>query len=74
MTKSIFIPFVEKYLSIKPAGLNAEEMQLFFNQHVALECIYHLNLTGFEKNIIPFLQGSKNLPRKGICSARVNGL
>ena len=47
--------FVKKYVSMKPAGFSKDEISTFFNQHVALECIYHLSLPGYYEDIIPFL-------------------
>jgi len=52
--------FVNKYLSIKPAGFNETEIDIFFNQHVALECVYHLRLTDYYSKIIPFLNDTTN--------------
>lgn len=52
--------FVNKYLLLKPAGLGADERQLFFNQHVALECIYHLDLKNYQSKILPFLKDEAN--------------
>jgi hypothetical protein len=42
--------FIESSLS-PPPGIG----DVFFNQHVALETIYHLKLTGYEKQIMPFI-------------------
>ncbi|MFC0513185.1 hypothetical protein ACFFGT_03200 [Mucilaginibacter angelicae] len=58
--KSFINDFINKYLALKPAGFDKEELPIFFNQHVALECIYHLNLTGFYDKIIPFLNEEVN--------------
>jgi hypothetical protein len=52
--------YVLQYLSLKPAGFSETEINTFFAQHVALECIYHLRLTGFYDNIIPFLNDNSN--------------
>lgn len=52
--------FVNKNLSIKPAGFNESEIDVFFNQHVALECVYHLRLTDYYSEIIPFLNDTAN--------------
>ena len=53
--------FVTKYLSLKPARLIEPEIDTFFSQHVALECAYHLKLTGLYSKIIPFLNDTSNL-------------
>ncbi|OCX51845.1 hypothetical protein BEL04_17700 [Mucilaginibacter sp. PPCGB 2223] len=61
--KTYLNTFINKYLSIKPAAYsNSDEKQtaVFFNQHVALESIYHLGLTGYYGKILPFLDDEKN--------------
>ncbi|MDD4969251.1 MAG: hypothetical protein PHT07_07445 [Paludibacter sp.] len=52
--------YVNKYLSLKPAGLNESEINTFFAQHVALECAYHLRLTGLYSKITPFINDTSN--------------
>jgi hypothetical protein len=52
--------FVNKYLSLKPAGFSEAEIDNFFAQHVALECVYHLRITGLYSKIIPFLNDTSN--------------
>ena len=52
--------YVNKYLSLKPAGFKESEINIFFSQHVALECAYHLRLTGLYSKIIPFLNDTSN--------------
>jgi hypothetical protein len=52
--------FVNKYLSLPPTGKDESAMKIFFLQHVALECIYHLRLEGFYSKIIPFLNDMAN--------------
>ncbi len=52
--------FINKYLSKEPANTQTETRDLFFCQHVALECIYHLRLTGYYSKIIPFLHDTSN--------------
>jgi hypothetical protein len=52
--------YVNKYLSLKPAGFKESEINTFFSQHVALECAYHLRLTGLYSKIIPFLNDTSN--------------
>lgn len=64
--------FVNKYLSLKPAGLDADSRELFFNQHAALECIYHLNLQNFERKILPFLRDKENFHAQ-VSAARALG-
>gem|GEM_PF-773476 len=52
--------FVTKELSQKPAALNEEGAPLFFLQHAALECIYHLRLAVGEDLVYPFLNDTAN--------------
>ncbi len=52
--------FVKKYLSLNPAGFGEDEMSTFFAQHVALECVYHLKLTGLYSELVPFLNDTAN--------------
>jgi hypothetical protein len=52
--------YVKKYLSSKPAGFSEEEISTFFAQHVALESIYHLKLTGFYSEVLPFVNDTAN--------------
>lgn len=52
--------FIDINLTLKPAGFSEDEINTFFSQHVALECIYHLRLTGFYSKILPFLHDLKN--------------
>lgn len=57
----IFInDYIDKNLTLKPAGFNEDEISTFFSQHVALECIYHLRITGFYSKILPFLNDLNN--------------
>lgn len=53
--------FVNQYISLKPAGFNDDEINTFFAQHVAMECAYHLRLTGFYPKLLPFLADISNL-------------
>ncbi|SDE90917.1 hypothetical protein SAMN05216464_110268 [Mucilaginibacter pineti] len=62
--KAYINSFVTKYLSAKPAGFEKEEIETFFNQHVALECVYHLGLIGYCDKIAPFLLDSANFHAK----------
>ena len=59
--KAYITGFIDKTLALKPAALNAQEIGTFFNQHVALECIYHLGLTSYYKSIVPFLKDTANM-------------
>lgn len=52
--------FVSRSLSLKPAGFSENEINTFFSQHVALECIYHLRLPNFYSKILPFLNDTSN--------------
>src|SRR5688572_11864056 len=58
--KPIIDEYVNKYLSLKPAGFGKTEIDTFFAQHVALECVYHLRLNGYYSNILPFLADTSN--------------
>jgi hypothetical protein len=48
--------FVASNISSKPAGPTADEMEAFFNQHIALECIYHLRLPGYSTQISNYIK------------------
>lgn len=52
--------FVNKYLSMKPAGFDEGEIKTFFLQHVSLECVYHLKITGVFEKIMPFFNYTSN--------------
>lgn len=52
--------FVDEYLALAPAGFKENEIATFFNQHAALECIFHLKLEGYYDKIIPFLNDTSN--------------
>ena len=58
--KQFITDYITKYLSIKPAGFNKDEINTFFAQHIALESVYHLRLSGFYDQIIPFLKDTAN--------------
>jgi hypothetical protein len=58
--KEFINQFISTNLGLKPAGFGEGEISTFFNQHVALECIYHLRLTGFYDKILPFLADTSN--------------
>jgi len=53
--------FVSKYISLKPAGYDSTEINTFYAQHIALECIYHLRLPNYYSKIIPFIEDTSNL-------------
>ncbi len=58
--KQFINDYVNKYLSLNPAGFSKSEINTFFAQHVALECAYHLRLTGLYSKITPFLNDISN--------------
>ena len=58
--KKFINDYVNEYLQQKPAGLDSTEIETFFYQHVALECIYHLRLKGYYRQVIPFLNDTTN--------------
>lgn len=58
--QSYISTYANEHLSLKPAGFNENEINTFFAQHVALECIYHLRLNGFYDKILPFLADTSN--------------
>ena len=57
--------YIEKFdvenLSKSPVGFDENEINTFFLQHVALECVYHLKLNIKETLVLPFLNDKKNL-------------
>ncbi|WP_313986765.1 HEAT repeat domain-containing protein [Xanthocytophaga flavus] len=59
--KNFIKSYVEKYLSLKPAGFSKDEIPTFCAQHVALESIYHLQLTEYYTLILPFLYHTENM-------------
>lgn len=58
--KTFITAFVKEYLNKKPAGYSEEEADIFFLQHVAMESVYHLGLSGYENLLIPFLNDKNN--------------
>jgi hypothetical protein len=58
--KTYITAFINENLSKKPAALTEEEAPLFFLQHVAMETIYHLQLSGYDQLLIPFLNDKTN--------------
>ncbi|KAF5037137.1 hypothetical protein DSECCO2_567820 [anaerobic digester metagenome] len=58
--KKFITDYVAKYISLKPAGFEKNEINTFFAQHVAMECAYHLQLTDFYSKLLPFLADTSN--------------
>lgn len=54
------IEFATEYLNKSPAGVEEFELENFFNQHVAMEMLYHLKLGGFYEELKYFLQDNSN--------------
>ncbi|HEX8350163.1 MAG TPA: hypothetical protein VF598_09370 [Hymenobacter sp.] len=52
--------FVDKYLALPPTSMSREGASTFFMQHVALELVYHLQLTGKYDQLLPFLHATNN--------------
>lgn len=52
--------YVNKWISLKPAAFLEAQIDTFFAQHVALECVYHLHLTDLYPKITPFLNDTSN--------------
>jgi hypothetical protein len=61
--------YIDAQLAKNPAGFEENELNTFFSQHVALETIYHLRLTGYDKEIRPFFEDDNNLHNR-ISAAR----
>ncbi|MDR0320910.1 MAG: hypothetical protein LBI28_05355 [Treponema sp.] len=47
--------YISQHITRRPAGLTNSERDIFFLQHVALETIYHLRLSEYYSEILPFL-------------------
>jgi hypothetical protein len=58
--RKAIVEFVNKYLSLSPAGFEKDELETFFIQHVAMETAYHLRLNDSYTRLIPFLSDSSN--------------
>jgi len=58
--KAYILGFVKEQLGQKPAALSVAGTPLFFLQHAALECVYHLRLSVDETLIYPFLNDTAN--------------
>jgi len=52
--------FVRENLNKAPAGFGENEINIFFLQHVALECVYHLKLDIIGTLLLPFLNDKDN--------------
>lgn len=52
--------FANQFLNKSPAGFEEPEIDDFFAQHVAMECIYHLRIDGFYEELLPFLHDTSN--------------
>lgn len=52
--------YIDKYVSIAPAGFEESEIAIFFAQHAALETIFHLRLVEYYDKILPFLKDTSN--------------
>jgi hypothetical protein len=52
--------FLEKNLKQKPSGFKDHEIKLFFNQHAALEMIYHMRLKDKFALVKPFVNCGNN--------------
>jgi len=50
--------FIDDQLSKNVAGFEENEILTFFNQHAALELVYHLGLTGRYSQLLPFLHSN----------------
>lgn len=59
--KQFITDYIAKYISLQPAGFEDEEINTFFAQHVAMECIYHLRITDYYSKLIPFIADTSNL-------------
>lgn len=51
---------IRRALALPPAELNLEQGEAFFAQHIALETIHHLRLSGHYAQILPFLHDTAN--------------
>jgi hypothetical protein len=47
--------FVKENITLAAAGWGDGEMPLFFKQHAAIEAVYHLSLSGYYDELVPFL-------------------
>lgn len=58
--KAYIEKFVTENLNKSPAGFGEDEINTFFLQHVALECVFHLKLAINETMVLPFLNDKNN--------------
>jgi hypothetical protein len=58
--KQFITDYIKKYIVLRPAGFANKEINTFFAQHVALECVYHLRLTDFYSQTLSFLADTSN--------------
>lgn len=58
--KDFIDKFVTENLSKPPAGFEENEIDVFFLQHVAMECVYHLKLKINEALLLKFLTDKNN--------------
>lgn len=65
--------YIEKSLSLKPAGFGDDEINTFFLQHVALETIFHLRLNNYFNVILPFFNDSSNFHNRVSASRALVG-
>src|SRR5690606_25873309 len=65
--------YIEKSLSLKPAGFGDDEINTFFLQHVALETIFHLRLNNFYNLILPFFNDNSNFHNRVSASRALIG-
>jgi hypothetical protein len=54
------VNFVNEHLKKAPAGFTESEINTFFLQHVALECVHHLKLNINEGLVLLFMNDKKN--------------
>ena len=67
--KNYINKFVSENLSKSPAGFGENEINTFFLQHVALECVYHLKLE-INGNLLPPFLNDKNNFHSQVSAAR----
>ncbi|MDJ1498214.1 HEAT repeat domain-containing protein [Cytophagaceae bacterium DM2B3-1] len=61
--------FINESLHLPPVSFEKKDLATASLQHIALECIFHLQLTDYNDQILPFLHNSKN-PHNQISAAR----
>jgi hypothetical protein len=70
--KQYVVKFVNENLNKSPAGFGEDEINTFFLQHVALECVHHLKLNIKETLVLPFLNDKNNFHNQ-VSGARAMG-